>query len=220
MFWSITRTNFSAAWYWASLRVRFWVELYRYCLSLGFLRMRAILLLLRLGIVGKPLFKLKAVLPLLGKYTSISIVLPCPDNSMKASPSLIRGFLLYQEHWWPLGRWITSIIPQLSKIIRRTSCCTTWIWLCWRWCCQVTIWAFGMLSHRDGGGRRGLLVWLLVPAVVIKGWNRLCISIPKIINFLEPCPVFLLFSHIGLLCCIVQYSVVHNTICIERGNYL
>ena len=90
----------------------------------------------------------------------------------------------------------------------------------WRWCCQGTIWAFGMLSHRDGGGRRGLLVWLLVPAVMIKGWNRLCISMPKIFNFLWPCPVFLPFTHIGLLCCIVQYSVVHNTICIERGNYL
>ena len=100
------------------------------CLSLSFPRMGAILLLLRLGIVGKLVLKLKAAPPLLGEYTSISIVLPCPDNSMKASPSLIRGFLLYQEHWWPLGRWIASTVPQLPEIIRRTPCCTTWIWLC------------------------------------------------------------------------------------------
>lgn len=50
----------------------------------------------------------------------------------------------------------------------------------WQWCCQGTIWVFGMLSHRDGGGRRGLLVWLLVLAVATRGWNRLWISIPKI----------------------------------------
>jgi len=60
--------------------------------------MRVILLLLRLGIVGKLVLKYKAVLLLLGECT-VSIVLSCPDNSIKASPSLIPGFLLYQEHW-------------------------------------------------------------------------------------------------------------------------
>ena len=53
----------------------------------------------RLGIVGKPVLRSKAAPLLLGEYTSLSIVLPCPDSSMKASPSLISGFVLYQEHW-------------------------------------------------------------------------------------------------------------------------
>lgn len=103
------------------------------CLSPSFLRPEVMLPLLVLGIVGKLALKSKVVPPLLGKFISISIILSCSNTSMEASPPLIPGFFLYQEHWGPLGRRVTSTIPQLPEFFWRAPCCTTWIWL---HCCQ------------------------------------------------------------------------------------
>lgn len=141
--------------------------------------------------------------PLLGEYTSVSIVLSCPDNSIKVFFSIKNiSDLLCAE----------SPRPQLFEIIRRTPLLyyvdLTLVLSAvgeWRWYCQSTIWAFGMLSHRDGEGRRRLLVWLLVLAVAITGLRS-----TLHFNTYKPCPDLLLFS---------QYwtDVLSSTNCIKKN---